>query len=148
MSIDPIERMSLTLSVGAVAASLALATPAFTTGIVIGAALETANFRGLRQSAQAVFSGRMAARRFGSAGFGLRFAFLALGIGLAIYAGAHPVGLLIGLSLIIPATFVEAWRRRPPVLEDAPALASDDEAWDRWNPWLAHEREAEEDDEA
>jgi hypothetical protein len=29
----------------------------------------------------------------------------------------------------------------------APALASDDAAWERWNPWIARERDPVEDEE-
>jgi len=67
-----------------------------------------------------------------------------IGIGVALYLGADPVGLLIGLSLIMPAAVIEAWRARPPVDASAPALADDDPTWERWNPWLAREREADE----
>ncbi len=54
--------------------------------------------------------------------------------------GAHPVGLVIGLSTIIPAAILEAWRARPLIESAATGLAPDDPAWDRWNPWLARER--------
>ena len=71
---------------------------------------------------------------------------LTLGIGVAVWAGAHPVGLLIGLSMIVPAVIVEAWRRRPPVVADLPSLPPDDPSWDRWNPWLAREHDVDEED--
>ena len=77
---------------------------------------------------------------FQRAALSIRFLLLAVGIGAAIVVGAHPVGLLIGLSLIVPATLLEAWRTRPPVVEGLPALAPDDPSWDRWDPWLARER--------
>ena len=54
--------------------------------------------------------------------------------------------LVVGLSLVIPAAVIEAWRTRPPVDPRAPALAHDDESWERWNPWLAREVEPDEDD--
>ena len=41
----------------------------------------------------------------------------------------------------MPAAVVEAWRTRPAVDPNAPALPPDDETWERWNPWLARERE-------
>jgi hypothetical protein len=50
------------------------------------------------------------------------------------------VGLVLGLSLILPAALIEAWRSRPPIVEDAPALPEDDPGWNDWNPWLARER--------
>lgn len=144
MSIDPIERTNLTLSAGAVAASLALASPAFALSLAVGAALEAWNFRGLRRSAQFLFWGEIR----GSGGwlgvYSLRMGMLVIGIAAALYFGAHPVGLLIGLSIIMPATVIEAWRARPPIDPSAPALAEDDPGWERWNPWLARENPADE----
>lgn len=138
MTIDSIERLNLALGAGAVAAGFALVTPGFAVSLGVGAALEAANFRSLRRSAQ-VSLGLAPASGLRSVGFGARFALLAVALGAALYAGAHPVGLLIGLSLIIPAVIVEAWRTRPAVDPNAPALPPDAEDWDRWNPWLARE---------
>ncbi len=67
-------------------------------------------------------------------------------VGLSLYAGAHPVGLLIGLSLIIPATLIAAWATRPAVDSEAAALDPDDPSWETWNPWLAREGREDEDD--
>jgi hypothetical protein len=140
------QRWNLTFTAGAVAASLALATPAFAAGVAVGGALEAINFRALHRSAKRLFAGELLGAGAWSSTFGVRFLLLAVGIGVAIGAGAHPVGLLIGLSLIVPAALLEAWRTRPPVLDGLPALPPDDPGWDRWNPWLARERG--EDDEA
>ena len=144
MTIDPVERLNLTMCAGALAASWVWASPAFAWSVALGAALETVNFRGLRRSSEAFFAGRLPGGW--SAGFAVRFAGLTVGIGAAVWAGAHPVGLLIGLSMIVPAVVIEAWRRRPPVLADLPALPPDDPSWDRWDPWLARERDPDEDD--
>jgi hypothetical protein len=143
--LHPIERTNLMLSAGAVVASLALSSPLFALSLALGAAFEALNFRGLRLAAEALVSGQLSARRAGI--LGPRLVLLALAIGVALYAGAHPIGLVLGLSLILPAAVIEAWRARPPLDLSAPALPSDDEAWERWNPWLAREREAGEDDE-
>jgi hypothetical protein len=140
VSIDPIQRTNLTLSAGAVAASLFLASPAFAWSLAAGALIETLNFRGLYRSAQFLFWGHIRGGGAWSGVFLLRFSFLVIGIGAALYFGAHPVGLLIGLSLIMPAAIFEAWRARPAVDPEAPELAPDDPAWERWNPWLARER--------
>ncbi len=149
MAFDPIERMNLTLSVGAVAASFALAPPVFAGSVAVGAVLEAINFRGLYRASQLLFQGAVPEGARWSSGFGLRFALLAGGVAVALQVGADAIGLLIGLSLIIPASIIEAWRNRPPIDPDAPALDPDDEEWSRWNPWLAREREADpEDDEA
>jgi hypothetical protein len=144
--VEAIERTNLALSAGAAALSLALAGPSFGASVVAGAALELVNFRGLRRSAVAFFEGAIP----GSAGYralaGLRFAVLASGIVASLAFGADPVGLVIGLSMIVPATVIEAWRHRPPIDPNAPALPPDDPAWDRWDVWRAREREADPDD--
>ena len=144
MALDPIQRMNLKLSAGAAAASLALATPAFAISLLIGSLLEAVNFHALRRSAQFLFWGEIAGGRGWAGVFALRFSLLAIGIVAALYFGADPVGLLIGLSLMMPAAVIEAWRTRPPVDANAPALDADDPSWDRWNPWLARERDEDE----
>jgi hypothetical protein len=139
--------MNLKLSAGAVAASLVLATPAFAFSLLVGALLETFNFHGLRRSAQFLFWGQIASGRSWTGVFALRFSLLALGIVAAMHFGADPVGLFIGLSLMMPAAVIEAWRARPAIDENAPALDPDDPSWDRWDPWLARERDALENEE-
>jgi len=141
MQIDPFERMNLAFSAGAVAASAVLATPLFAFSVAIGAALEAFNFRGLRRQSQFLFWGQIKSGGLWAGVYGLRFGLLVIGICSALYFGADPAGLLIGLSIIMPAAVVEAWRTRPAVDPNAPALPPDDEAWERWNPWLARERE-------
>jgi hypothetical protein len=143
-----IMRWNLTFSLAAAAAALALVSPLFALSLAIGAAIEAINFRGLHASAVALFGGELPGGRRWAAGFGLRFALLGAVVGVALYAGAHPVGLVIGLSLIMPAAVIEAWRHRPPPDESAPALAPDDEEWERWNPWLASESAPADEDDA
>lgn len=147
MTIDPIERTNLTLSATAVALSLAFLSPLFALSLAIGAALEAVNFHGLRSQAQFLFWGQIKSGGQWTGVFGLRFGILIIGIGAALYFGADPAGLLVGLSLIMPAAVIEAWRTRPAIDPDAPALDADDPSWDRWNPWLAREHmESEEED--
>ncbi len=148
MNIDPIERMNLGLSAGAVAVSLAFLSPLFALSLAIGAVLEAVNFHGLRNQAQFLFWGQINSGRQWTGLFGLRFVILILGIGASLYYGADPAGLLIGLSLIMPAAVIEAWRTRPPINPTAPALDADDPSWDRWNPWLVREQVANEEEEA
>jgi hypothetical protein len=145
MSIDPIERTNLTLSAGAVAASLAFGSTAFALSLAVGAALEAFNFRGLRRSAQFLFWGQIGSSGGWLGVYSLRMSLLVIGIGAALYFGAHPVGLVVGLSLIMPAAVIEAWRARPAVDPAAPALPEDDPSWERWNAWLARETEERED---
>ena len=144
MTIDPTERLNLTMCAGALAASWVWASPSFAWSLAVGAVLETVNFRGLRRSSEAFFAGTLPGGW--SAGFAVRFMALTVGIGVAVWAGAHPVGLLLGLSMIVPASIIAAWRHRPPVLADLPAVPPEDPSWDRWNPWLARERDFDEDD--
>ena len=136
------ERLNFGISAGAVAASFALASPAFATSVALGAAIEAVNFRALRAGAAQLFAGNLVAGKAWAMGFGIRFAFLAVAISFAIRAGAHPIALVIGLSTTIPAVVIGACLQRPPIDPDAPALADDDPAWDAWNPWLARERSA------
>ncbi|MEE9607799.1 MAG: ATP synthase subunit I [Myxococcota bacterium] len=144
MSLEAVERWNLALGAVVLGVSFAVASPTFAVSVAVGTVLEAVNFRGLRRSAELLFNGPRPGSRGWSVGFGLRLVLLAVGIGAAMVAGANPVGLLVGLSLIVPAVFIEAWRARPPVVEGAPALPADDPAWDRWNPWLARERDEDE----
>lgn len=137
--IDPIERINLTLSASAVAASLVWATPSFAASLALGAGLEAFNFRGLRRSAQFLFWGEITGSGPWLGVYGLRYSLLVIGISAGLYFGADPIALVIGLSLIMPAMVVDAWRNRPAIDPDAPSLDPDDPAWDRWNPWLARE---------
>ncbi len=139
MKIDPFERMNLVISAGAVATSYAVASSSFTAGLAIGAAMEAANFHAMRRSAQFLFWGVLPNQRAWGAVFAMRFGLLAVGIAAALYFGTNAAGLLVGLSLIMPAAIIEAWRTRPPVIEGAEPLDPEDPAWKDWNPWLARE---------
>ena len=147
MTLDPIERTGFALSAGAIAVASALATPHFAVSLATGAVLAAINFRALRASAVAAFFGEVDSRMLWNGLFAIRFAFLAVAIGIATSADVDPAALCVGLSLIVPAAFIEAWRTRPPVDPNAPALDPGDEAWDRWNPWLARESEPQGEDE-
>ncbi len=135
------ERLNLGISASAVAAGFALASPTFAASLAFGAVIEAANFRALRGAALQLFGADLAMGKAWAAGFGLRFGFLAIAISLALNAGAHPVGLVLGLSTTIPAVLIGAIWMRPPILEAGPAPPPDDPSWDEWNPWLARERD-------
>jgi hypothetical protein len=141
LELDPIERANLVLSAGAVTASLALAPPMFTASLGAGALLGAMNFRALRSAAQRMFDGSLPGAGPWMGLYGLRFAVLAVALAFAFDAGAHPTALTLGISLVVPASVIGAWRMRPPIDPDAPALDADDPSWERWNPWLARERE-------
>jgi hypothetical protein len=137
---------NLALCAGACAASWLLVSPRFTASLALGALLESVNFRFLWASCERVL-GRAPGGGAAVGAFGVRFVLLAVVLWAALRAGAHPVGLVVGLSLMVPAILVAAWRVRPlPSAGLAPPPPPDDPTWDDWNPWLAREREGSEDD--
>ncbi|MCG8589983.1 MAG: hypothetical protein MJE66_11900 [Proteobacteria bacterium] len=143
---DATERVNLSIAGGAIATSAALAPPVFTVSLVLGAFMEAVSYRALRRSTEAFFAGQGGSW---SAGYGLRFGFIALGMTIALAAGAHPVGLVLGLSTVVPAVIIAAFRQPPPeVSAEATVLPPDDPAWDDHNPWLARDihRDDEEED--
>lgn len=148
IGVDPMQGWSLALSAGAAAAGWALVEPLFAASVGLGALLEAANFRQLRRHCQAIVFGG-GGGGLAAAGFGLRFALLGGAVGVALYAGAHPVGLVLGLSMIVPAAIGVAFWGRPAPSEAAPLepLPPDDPSWERWSVWLAGEREPEAEDE-
>jgi hypothetical protein len=138
---------NLAFSAGAGALGFALVSPRFATGLAVGALLEIANFRSMWRSCERIFLYSENGAGPAVATFGLRFVLLGGVIFLALRGGIDAAGLLVGLSLVVPASLLAAWRARPPVLADAPALPPESEEWDRWNPWLAHENEPSEENE-
>jgi len=147
LQLNSIERLNLAIAAGAVALGYATAGPGFATSLALGAGIEGVNFRALRSGSQRLFAGDLAVGHAWVAGFGLRFLVLAGAIALSLRAGAHPVGLLLGLSTIVPAVIVGAWRTRPPIGNPEPGPPPDDPSWDAWNPWLARERDPAEQEE-
>jgi hypothetical protein len=150
MQLDPMERVNMGISAGAIAASFAIATPHFATSLAFGAALEALNFRFLYGGARAMFSGVIEGQRGWLAIFGLRFGILAVGIIAAMRVGADPLGLVLGLSLVIPAVLIAAIWNRPPIIDcpAEPPLEPDDPSWDSYSIWRAAEVEhADEEDE-
>ncbi|MCP3984295.1 MAG: hypothetical protein GY723_07890 [bacterium] len=158
MTTDPTETMhqgsvlgwNLAFSAGATAASFAWVSPRFAFALALGAALEVVNFRSLYRSCHRIFGlGAEGVSGTGPAvgAFGLRFVLLAAVLFFAIREGLHPVGLVVGLSLIMPAVVVAAWRARPAIDPNAPVQPDDDPDWDTWNPWLAHENAPTDDEE-
>lgn len=143
-----VQRTSLAFTAGAVGASLVFESPRFATSVLAGAAVETLNLNALWRSSQFVLglADPKDSSKLALFGFGARFGLVALAMGLALYLGAHPVGLIIGLSLVVPAIVIVAWRTPAEIVEDAPALDPDDPEWDVWNPWLAREDDPEEEE--
>jgi hypothetical protein len=141
------EKLNLTLSAGTMAASLLFGSVVFTLSVAVGTAIESLNYRVLRRATDRLFAGELQGSGAWSAVFALRFFFLGAAMYVAISAGAHPVGLVIGLSMMVPASVIVAWYQRPATLpETATCLEAEDPAWESWNPWLAQEQDADEDD--
>ena len=132
-----VERLNLGLSVGAVAASFALASTTFASSVAAGAAIEAVNFRTLHAAARRFFAGELAGAGLWLGVVALRLGVLGAAVLVAIGAGAQPVGLVIGLSLVMPAVLIDAWRNRPVVLEQPgyPVPPPDHPAWDRFSVW-------------
>jgi hypothetical protein len=139
---------SLAFSACAAAASWAFISPRFAGSLALGAALEALNFRTLFRYWRSAMLGsdRLGLAAFGS--FGLRFVMLGACVWAALAFGAHALGLLLGLSLVVPGVLIAAWRARPVADPDAPVLAADDPSWQAWDPWLAREREPIDDEDA
>lgn len=114
-----VEQLNLGLSAGAVAIAFAFVTPHFATSLAAGAFLEAINFGAIHRGARKLFSGESASIRGWVGVLSMRFILLALGIFVTMQAGAHPAALLIGLSLAMPATVIDAWIHRPPVVDPA-----------------------------
>lgn len=122
-------------------AAFGLATPKFALSLLLGAALQTLNFRGLFGLAQSA----LALQARAASGFALRLPLFGALVFVALEVGVDPAGLLCGITTLVPAVVVAAWQSRPRVIpaSELPALAPDDPAWDEWSPWLARERETE-----
>lgn len=142
-------RWNLAFSASTCAASYSLVSPAFALAVGFGTLLELASFQTMWRSCERIFqsstSGLSGALPAGV--FGLRFLLVALVLFVTLRAGIDPIGLVIGLLSIVPAVLIAAWRARPAIDPNAPALPDDDPTWDAWNPWLAQESAPREDDE-
>jgi len=112
--LHPMERMNLLLSTGAVATALVFASPRFAGSVAVGAALEAVNFHALCTAATHLFSGNLSSARLWVALYGARLIILLSGLGVSLAAGADPLGLLLGVSLVVPAVLIVAWRTPPP----------------------------------
>lgn len=145
-----VEQLNLGLSAGAVAASFALLTPHFALSLAAGAALEALNFGAIHRGAQRLFEVDAAtgerevnAQIKGWVGvFSMRFLILAAAIYAVMEVGADPAAMIIGLSIVMPATMIDAWRNRPAVVDPAtlPILLEDEtdddkEYWENYSIW-------------
>ena len=118
LELAKVEQWNLGLSAGAVAASFALLTPHFATSLAAGAFLEAINLGAIHRASKRLFAGELMSGGW-VGGLALRFLILGTAIYLTMRAGANPVALLIGLSIAMPATVIDAWINRPPILDPA-----------------------------
>jgi hypothetical protein len=147
LSMALVNRYNFALSAGAVAASFALTTPLFAGSLALGALLETVSFRSLWRFCERAFFLATPGAGWAIGAFGLRFTLLGIAVFAALSAGIHPIGLVVGLSLIVPAVLLAAWRMRPAPELTGEAPPPDDPSWDAWSPWLARERATEDEEE-
>jgi len=113
-----VEQWNLGLSAGAVAASFAFATPFFAISLAAGAFLEAINLGAIHRAARKLFAGEMMSGGW-VGGLAIRFMLLGTAIYLTMTSGAHPVAFVVGLSIAMPATVIDAWINRPPVVDPA-----------------------------
>lgn len=137
MKLYPAEKLNVGIGAGAVAASFAIASPHFAGSLAFGAALQAVNFRFLHRTAEALFTGVVNGGGPWVVVLVLRLGLVFGGIIGAMLSGADPVGLVIGLSLAMPATVVAAVIHRPELVpeEPAPALDPTDPSWDEYSVW-------------
>jgi hypothetical protein len=113
-----VEQWNLGLSASAVAVSYALVTPHFATSLAAGAFLEAINLGAIHRASKRLFAGELMSAGW-VGGLSLRFIILGTAIYLTMHAGANPIALLIGLSIAMPATLIDAWLNRPPIVDPA-----------------------------
>lgn len=149
MKLERVERLNLGLSAGAVAVSYALTTPQIASSLAIGAALEAINFGALHRSAKLYLGGEVIGAGPWVGLFGFRFAMLGVGIVVAMHAGAHPIALVCGLSIAMPAVLIDAWLHRPDFDPTSQAEYEvpppEDESWDRITVWRVDDFDEKED---
>ena len=127
LGLATVERWNLGLSAGAVAASWALLTPHFATSVAAGAFIEAINLGAIHRAARRLFAGELMTAGW-VGGLAMRFVLLGAAIFVTMRAGADAAALLIGLSIAMPATLIDAWIQRPPVLdpENLPVFLDDE----------------------
>ena len=142
-----VQGMNLLLSAGATAAGYVAVSPRFAGGVMAGAVVESVNLRAMwRFSERAIFD-QGGGSAIAAGAFGVRFVVMGAVIFALLSAGMHPVGLLVGLSMVIPSVVTAAWLSRPAPSDAAPLAPTDDAAFDDWNPWLAREVDRDDEDE-
>ncbi len=139
----PIEQINVALSAGAVATAAVVASPLFALSVAVGAFLESISFRGLSVVSKAFFTGSVR----GSVGWLLLLAMRLGLVGVLLYfavrLGADPVGLLIGLSVILPASVIGAFQMRPTFDPEAAPLSEEEPVDWGWDAGLYRDRDEE-----
>lgn len=145
-----VERLNVTLSAGAVAASYAFLSPTIATSVAAGAAVEVLNFRALHGAARAFFAGELGGGGVWMGFFGLRMGVIAGAIAVATAFGANPIAFAVGLSILLPALIVDSWRHRPAIIDqsDYPVPDPDDPSWDDFSVWRIERADSDDADDA
>lgn len=146
--LDAVERTNAALALGLLVVAALSSSPRFTGSLAAGVLISAVNYRALRRAVDRLFAGELPSGRAWTAGYGLRFFFVGAAMLAALYTGADPIGLVIGLSTVVPAVVIAAWRFPPASFPSPEAPPPDDPSWDRWDPWRAREREEPEEDDA
>lgn len=132
MTTRPIERINVALSAGTVATAAVVASPLFALSVAVGAVLESLSFRGLSIASRAFFGGVVRGQVAWLLLLAMRLGLVGTLLFFALRLGADPIGLLIGLSVILPASVVGALRMRPPVDPNARPLEPEEDADSDW----------------
>ncbi|MBW2712332.1 MAG: hypothetical protein JRC77_01110 [Deltaproteobacteria bacterium] len=116
---NPIEKIHLCFAGIALALAGMMVSFDVWTAMALGTLLAAFNLHLLLGSTEKLFAGELQGARGWSAVFILRFTLFAAAIGIAIFSGIDPLGLILGFSTIVPSVVVATWKARPPVLETA-----------------------------
>jgi hypothetical protein len=116
---NPIEKTHLCIAGVTLAMASMWVSSELLMAIALGAVLAAFNLHLLLGSSEKLFAGELQGARGWSAIFIFRFTLFACAIGIAIFSGIDPLGLIVGFSTLIPSVVIATWKARPPVFETA-----------------------------
>ena len=116
---NPLEKIHLCFAGFVLVLSSVMVSFDLWSAMALGALLGALNLHLLLSSTEKLFAGELRGARAWSVIFVLRFTLFASAIGIAIFSGIDPLGLIIGFSTIVPSVVVATWKARPPVYQTA-----------------------------
>jgi len=116
---NPLEKIHLCFAGFVLVLSSVMVSSDLWSAMALGALLGALNLHLLLSSTEKLFAGELRGARAWSVIFVLRFTLFASAIGIAIFSGIDPLGLIIGFSTIVPSVVVATWKARPPVYQTA-----------------------------